>query len=285
VVLSSAAAGARFRGDLDRAGALAREALAATDGPGDLRRAFPLNMLGEVALFAGRLEESAARIEESARLLVAAGTPAAAANGLANQALALAYGGDVEAALTVAARARELALEGGSPTVIGWATYAAGEARLETDPAAAAGPLDEAIVLARSTGNRYLLGAALVSAASLRGRRGDPAAALPLFGEAVEQWHRSGNWVQQWTTLRNVIEVLIRLGADHDAAVLLGAMDASATAPEPFGPDAGRLAEARATLGARLGPDGLAAALAEGAARGDAGAVAFALERLGRQPR
>ena len=285
VVLSSAAAGARFRGDLDRAGALAREALAATDGPGDPRRAFPLNMLGEVALFAGRLEESAARIEESARLLVAAGTPAAAANGLANQALALAYGGDVEAALTVAARARELALEGGSPTVIGWATYAAGEARLETDPAAAAGPLDEAIVLARSTGNRYLLGAALVSAASLRGRRGDPAAALPLFGEAVEQWHRSGNWVQQWTTLRNVIEVLIRLGADHDAAVLLGAMDASATAPEPFGPDAGRLAAARATLGARLGPDGLAAALAEGAARGDAGAVAFALERLGRQPR
>ena len=49
-----------------------------------------------------------------------------------------------------------------------WATYTQGEVRLDVDPIPATRYLDEALVLARRSGDRYLTGVALVSARSDR---------------------------------------------------------------------------------------------------------------------
>jgi len=77
-----------------------------------------------------------------------------------------------------------------------------------------------------------------------------------------------------------VVELLVGMGADEQAATLLGALTGSATAAEPYGDDVERLAVARATLAERLGPARLEAAIRAGAAVGDDRATAFALELI-----
>jgi hypothetical protein len=59
-----------------------------------------------------------------------------------------------------------------------------------------------------------------VSAASVRSRLGDLAEALPEFAALIDRWRRSNNWTQQWVTLRNLVESLVRLGEDEVATVL-----------------------------------------------------------------
>ncbi|MGH8887498.1 MAG: AfsR/SARP family transcriptional regulator [Egibacteraceae bacterium] len=86
-------------------------------------------------------------------------------------------------------------------------------------------------------------GPGAVSVASLRGRHGDPSKALPLFRDLIEHWHQAGNWTQQWTTLRNLVGLLVRLGAYEAAAVLYGAQAVAATAGAVYGADAARLAD------------------------------------------
>jgi hypothetical protein len=105
-----------------------------------------------------------------------------------------------------------------------------------------------------------------VSASSLRGRHGDAREAVRLFLEVIPLWQRAGNWTQQWTTVRNVIELFVRLGVNRPAAVLIGAVEAATTAAPVFGADAERLTHARQTLTSRLGARELAAAIAEGEA-------------------
>jgi hypothetical protein len=87
----------------------------------------------------------------------------------------------------------------------------------------------------RALGERYLTGVALVSVASVRSRHGDPRQALEIFRDAVQHWHRAGNWTQQGTTVRNVVGLLVRLGADEPAALLYGAVSTHSTAAPVFG--------------------------------------------------
>lgn len=74
----------------------------------------------------------------------------------------------------------------------------------------------------------------------------------------IRYWQRTGGWTQQWTTLRNVAELLALTGDDAVAAVLLLAADADPDAPEVTGDEAARLAGLHATLVERLGPDAFA---------------------------
>lgn len=88
----------------------------------------------------------------------------------------------------------------------------------------------------------------------------------------------------QWTTLRTLIELLARLGRDAEAAVLHGAMRASATASPLAGADEARMAQAVVTMRTRLGEEGFESACARGAALRDSDAVAFALACVGGGP-
>src|SRR6185436_1625330 len=101
--------------------------------------------------------------------------------------------------------------------------------------------LAAALEYADAAGNVFMEGIALVSNTSLRGRHGDPLMALRLFGDVIRHWRRVGGWTQQWLTLRNLLELLARLGAHEETAVLYGACGASTASQPSYGPEADRL--------------------------------------------
>lgn len=280
-VCAVAAGGAWQRGDRQGAAELSRLGIEAA-GADPVRR-LPLHMLGDVPMIEGRLDEAADLFQQAMAAAREAGDDQHASLMSANVALVRGYSGDREGAASALAVARDLARVCGNPTAQAWALYAAGELRaLDDDPAAAMELLDASLELARAVDNRFLVGVALVSVSSLRGRNGDPDAAIRTFLEVIRLWYTAGNWSQQWTTLRNVIELFVRLGVDRPAAVLLAALQVAPTAAPPFGPDAERLAYARQTLTSRLDAGAFAAAVAHGQAMEPEAVVDFAVAELHR---
>jgi tetratricopeptide (TPR) repeat protein len=281
LVWASAAAGARIRGDAAGATSFDHRALATMEAD-DPRRRFALDGLADAAIYEGRLDDAFRFATEAAVHAERVGDSAREAYVTVTQAVARAYAGDTAAALAFVERARRLADASGSPTARGWVCYGAGETLLEKDPLRAMTLLEEALQFGRSVQDRFLIGVALVSVASVRGRQGEAADALRLFREVIEHWHLAGNWTHQWTTLRNVIDLFYRLGADEPAAVLYGAMTVSRTAPPAYGNDAERLADAVAGLPQRLGQARFADAVARGRAMADDDAVTFACAQIDR---
>jgi hypothetical protein len=86
--------------------------------------------------------------------------------------------------------------------------------------------------------------------------------------------------MQQWLTVRTLIETFARIGRDDEAAILYGALTTRRTATPVTGADAVRLAEALSALRERLGADRVQALLAEGATLGDQQALEYALGAL-----
>ena len=170
----------------------------------------------------------------------------------------------------------------GNPTATAWALYAFGESLMEADPTRAETLLDEAVLTSASVGNEFITGVALVSATSLRGRLAEPANALAGYHDLIVRWQRSGNWPQQWVTLRNLLELLARLGHHECAAVLYGAVTASPSPPPENGPEAERLARAMALIECALGAPPTSDAIARGCSMTKDDAVAYARNEIGR---
>lgn len=262
--LAIAAMGATHRGELERARGHADAALARAP-TGGLAALWALAALQVAALFEGRLDDVLAFDE---RMTVAADAVAEdyyrAFVGL-HRVLAHLYRGNAETAKAHAARLEEAAESSGNPSMRAWARYCHGEALMDTDPAEAARRLEEAIAIASSVGS-LPEGVALVSLASLCGRRGETDRALALFREVIVRWRRLGNYSHQLTTLRNLVEVLARLDAgetvDETAARLHGAVGAAST--PSFGAEAERLASAWAQLERRMGTDSAQTTAARG---------------------
>ncbi len=253
-VMAVAAAGARARGDHARATELAERAIHAASSPNDPDLRFPLMVCSGLALFHGELDAADRLAGHAAQLALDCGDHAWAAHAITNRSLAATYRADTDAARRLADQATTVAATTRNPTATGWAYYAAGEAISSTDPDRAIDLLERSRALALSVHNRYLAGVALVSAAALHGRHRDPLAALRLFADVIEHWHRAGNWTQQWTTLRNVVELLVKLGADEHATLLDTAIESRRTASPAYGATAARLDRARGILRERLGP-------------------------------
>ena len=55
--------------------------------------------------------------------------------------------------------------------------------------------------------------------------------ALRGYREFIDYWDRAGNWTQQWVTLRNLAQLLRRLGDDEPAALLDATADQAPDAP------------------------------------------------------
>ncbi|MHA6781484.1 BTAD domain-containing putative transcriptional regulator [Pseudonocardia saturnea] len=274
---ASASFGAAHRGERAAAVELAEQGLAAaTDGAG---RADALESLAVVAIYEGRLGDTRRF----------AGAAVAAARGAGDayrtqwsrhvDALAALYAHDPDAPDAVEGVRRGAATLG-NPSQLAWAHYLDGEAALEGDPDRAVTLLEEAIAQARPVGNAFVRGVALVSVSSARGRSTDPGAAIGPFRDIVDHWWQAGDWTHQWTTLRNLVDPLLRLGVDEPAVVLLGATSAAASAPPVYGVGARRLAGAEAVLRARLGPERFTAADARGRGMADDDVVDYVLAQL-----
>lgn len=278
-VYALAAVGAWRRGDLPRCTEWAEFGVAAAAGDPATGR-LALAALGDAHGFAGRFDESLAHFLAAVELSRQVGDDLHVAQDTGSAALVAAYGGDTATANALVEQAGAAAARCGSPSASASADYTAGEVLLDLDPARALPLLERARAKAAAVPSPFMKGVAGLSAISAQARCGDPQHALPHYPDLIEHWSRAGAWTQQWVTVRTLIEALAAVGRDEPAAVLHGALDASPTATPVTGADAARLERVLEGLADRLGTEGLVAARAHGAALGDPGAIAFALDTL-----
>jgi predicted ATPase len=279
LALGSAARAAVVRGDLARARRLAGEAADAAAGAPEGHVAF--QTLAAVALFGGDLADARSHSRRAEELADAFGDRYEVMVNRISAILALGYGGQRAEAIAQAEVALAGAADFGCPSATAWALYTVGEVLLDHDPPRALSLLDEAEALAASVGNAFLMGVAGTSATTLRARHGDAQAALRRFPDLIDLWERAGNWTQQWTMLRSFVTTLARLGRNEPAAVLYGALNASRTAPPPFGDDAERLAGVLKTIEGRASRRQLEDWLERGRQLRDDDVVAFARAAAG----
>ncbi|MGB3185661.1 MAG: BTAD domain-containing putative transcriptional regulator [Ornithinimicrobium sp.] len=278
--LVTAGVGCMQRGELGRARDYGDEALGvALDEPVVLRS---LQLLAEIALYQGRLEDTDRRGRELVERARSADIAYYESLGHLYRVHAAAYRGSAERAMTHLGAGWQAVGEAGTPTLRAGYCYLEGEIRLDTDPDVARPALQQAIEIAESVRNRFLAGVARVALASLEARHGQPAAALAVFRQIVNHWRMCGDWVHMWTTLHNLLVLLERVGAADSAAVLLGAAQTATTGAQAFGDDAERQATATAALRAALGEQAFTAASTRGRAMSDEDAVVFALDEIDR---
>ena len=168
-----------------------------------------LEAIADIAMYQGDL----ARCRDAARQLADAGRrlddPHATVLGHVDQALALVYAGDHDAALPTL---DGLARDGLAPSDRAWILYAEGEALAGSDPLRSLRAFEQAIEGADDAGNRFLGGVARVSATSVHARSGEPAPSLQAFAGIIDDWRRQGNVTHLVITLRNLVELFARGG-------------------------------------------------------------------------
>jgi tetratricopeptide (TPR) repeat protein len=281
-VCSAVGEGLTARGEMELARALSDRALTHVDGPDDVRRMFGLRLSGMVALYVGRLDDGLRDHAEMLRLARLHDHPYETGMALLGLAQARTYAGAPEEGLAFAEEQTRVVRPLGNPSMLALAWYDQAEALSTLDPDRALEDYQHAIELADSAGATFVEGIALVGLASLLGRSGDPGTALPLFGSIVDRWRRMGVWTHQWTTLRNLVQLLVRIEAWESAAVLSGAINAHGSDAQAFGADAEHMRRATERIADRLGTSTWSAANRRGASMSDQETVSFACETIDR---
>jgi tetratricopeptide (TPR) repeat protein len=172
-------------------------------------------VLSVVALARGAYPEVVELCEAAGALAVQA------RENLGVAALAVAYdGGDLDEARTLNRRGLEGAA---SPMMLSWGSYVDGEIEsLAGHNEIAEDHYLRAIELARTAGATFIVGVASVGLLAVRAAAGRVDDALRGYREVIDYFARTGNWTHQWTTLRNLANLLRTLG-DHETATLLDA--------------------------------------------------------------
>ncbi len=232
--LAAASAGlGRTGGDLAASSHLAERALEVLDSgdPGD--RVIVLDALSGASAFEGRHDEAVATAVEGAQL-----RPASPATMLpfppetlwGQAACACAYAGRLDDARAYNANGR------GAPYPSGrsWHHYAAGEIeKAAGNWAEAQRHYEECIRLSEQSGATFLHGVAAVGLVTAQASAGELDKALVGYAELIGRFERTGAWVQQWTTLRNLADLLDRLHDQKTATALRAAAEAAADASAP----------------------------------------------------
>ncbi len=145
-------------------------------------------------------------------------------------ALACAYAGDLATAQEELDGARRRPMY---PTARAFARYVDGEiAGLERDWESAEAAYRDVIAAVRMTGASFVEGVAEVGLVSALVGTGRHAEALAGYRALIGRWERTGSWIQMWTTLRNLAELLETLGQRGASKLLKTAAD------YPPGPEA-----------------------------------------------
>jgi predicted ATPase/DNA-binding SARP family transcriptional activator len=220
-VLGTAAEAAYHRGRYRLADQLARAGL---DRPtGDADSWYCLAVLSVAALARGAYAESAEHA------LAAGARAPRPRDSIGLAALATAYAGDLDAARTLNDSALASAT---SPSLRAWGAYVAGE----IESSAGNRELAEreylrAIDLARRSGATFLVGVTMVGLVAVRAAAGQVHGALTGYREVVDYFARTGNWTHLWVALRNLADLLRRLGDAEPAGLLDAAADHAPDAP------------------------------------------------------
>ena len=235
------------RGDLDGAETLL------VDLPDDPVARHAHEVRGDLHLYRGELDAALAHFETAERLARHVGDRFTVLHSRMSQGMILGYLGRTEDGLRLIAAVRREAAATRLPMVGVWCDFTEGELLAESQPERALELVDRVVAAADRAGWRMGAGVGRLTASSLRARTADPADAVPGFERLIRHWDRVGDETHQWTTLRNLVELLTRLGAHAPAARLLGAVG-TATRPT-FGAEQQRLEEARDTMRAHLGEE------------------------------
>jgi predicted ATPase/DNA-binding SARP family transcriptional activator len=275
--------GVTVRGEMARATDLAERGLSLLDDPDDPRRIFGLRAAGMVSLYVGRLDDALHQHAEMLRLARVHDHAYEAGMALLGLAQSRTYAGDPRQGLEYAEEQYRAVRTLGNPSMLSLAWYDQAEALAGLRPDQAIEPYRRAVELAASAGSTFVEGIALVGLASLLGRSGEPSVALPLFRSIIDRWRRMGVWHHQWTTLRNLVQLFLRIESWESSAVLVGAITASGTATPAFGADAALMQAAVDRLEDVLGSSGWAAARGRGAAMAADETVKFAGQAIDRE--
>ena len=275
-VLVVAAYAAWMAGDMAATSARAERALRAAEVAGGELPSDVASITGAVALFDGRLDDSARWFRRAADL--AGPDRRQRLFSMASEVLALAYAGDPGADAAAAAVLSDVGEEVTPYAAYAW--FCAGEADLVVDVDRARDRHTRALELAAVTNASFVTGVAGASKASIDARIGDPVAAADEYRRLISHWQRAGMWPTQWTMLRSIAGLLARLGRHRDAAVLEGAVRATESGHRIFGADEAALAELEVRLRAALGDDDYEAARRDGAMLDGDAAVEHALRAL-----
>jgi len=245
-----AAMDAGMKGDNDRGDELA--ALALQGVTDDSRRAQAYAAMGSRG-YTQDVAESIGHMTKSKELALGAGDLWSASFAACGEAMLTAYRGNPQNAIPLAEEARALAEKSCNPTARTLSLYTLGEVTQETDPVRARDALLEAIEVARSVNNRFVVGISLVALATVMARTGDHDGSLQMLRDALKEFRRRGSLRQQWVTLRNVVEEFEHVGKLEAAAVLYGATESDTAIGAAWGTQAERLAALRARLEETLG--------------------------------
>ena len=235
------------RGDLDGA----RSLLADLPDAPVARHAH--EVLGDVHLYCGDLDAGLEHFRIAERLARGVDDQFTVLHSRMSQAMTIGYAGRLDEGLELVDAVRREASGLRLPMVATWCDFTEGELLADSQPQRALELVDGVVEKADRAGWRMGAGVGRLTASSLRARTADPADAIPGFERLIRHWDRLGDETHQWTTLRNLVELLTRLGAHAPAARLLGAVS-TATRPT-FGPEQRRLEQARAAMRAHLGPE------------------------------
>ena len=280
--LASAAWGAVYRGDLEAADSGAHAALDAAQGlaPVTARRA--LQALGDLAIYRGDLQAATDRYLQAYDLSMQAGDWMDAAWDAGSAGVALAYCDHLAEASRLASQGRDAAIQSGAPSALALVLCILGEITASTDPGQARQYLQQALELAQPAGSRLIAGFTEVSLATLHARHGEPATALRYYHRVISQWRQAGTWTPLWVTLRTLIDLLTRIGACHDAAILYGAVVSATTGAPPYGADADLLRQTATLLRGHLTDTEFRSCTGEGEQLGGARVIDFALDAITR---
>lgn len=274
VVHAAAAVAAWQRGDITAARAHAETAVAIEQDPVDA--GFAQLALAEVRQLEGNHAEAVRLGASISAVAERTGDALLRTLGHVVQALSVTSTDGPDGAWQQARVAVEIAETSGSPLALAWARYAEGETRLEAAPDVALGHLEHALSLARSVGARLLAGVAGLSVVSIRTRGDYRDSSLEDFAGLIDHWRLAGMAMHQWTTIRNLVEVLARQGAYEDCARLFGAVSTSGRGTEPHGAEAARLQQAISDVRHRLGGPMFASLVEEGTRLSASETVAYA---------
>jgi predicted ATPase len=272
---ASLAADASNRADYEEAEAMARLAIEDRD---PIVAAFARDTLANLGLYTGDLD--AARHHAVALLDIAdtTGDPTMWTIGVLNEVLACLYAGQAD----LARRRFEHHVPPGplSPTCRAWLAYADGELlAVEGQGPAAIASLDEAIELAGSVRNHFIVSVATVSALATRSQRGDTEEALAAFGPVLARYRRVWSLTHGVTALRNLIGLLVRANRDEPAMVLLGALS-NPDVKSTYGAESELLDGARLTVEQRNPTSVVTAWIERGRTRDAVWALDYAIELL-----
>lgn len=281
VALGIVGYGSFVRGELVGAVSVGEAAIASQVRLGGRPSALPERVLGNAHFYLGDHDRALLWMDRMVEAARASGDHGRVAHSLYMRSVAQTSVGDPIGGEHLAAEALEVSERLGNPTAAAQARYAAGLAVASRQPDVALDRLEQAADLAGGAGNHWMRAFAMTEAMWLRARRGDIGVALRGYREVVETWYRGGDWANQWLSLRQLAAVLGRIGRDHEAALLFGAVDAAgATDALPFAPtDAGEVHVTAADVDRRLGGEA-ATIRRRGAAMRDDAVVALALQAI-----